>query len=100
MIGHPLLQNVTANTRFLNDLNPVYLIGANAQVTEYRDRKMKCQASREVLEDVVSAVHLTRIDACSSVAVIQDMPVIFPLAHTTENKLSQFLSSKGDRFRF
>jgi hypothetical protein len=54
----------------------------------------------DALERGVFAVHLTLFDACISVAVIQDMPAILFLAHTPENKLSQFLSSEGDRSRF
>jgi hypothetical protein len=52
------------------------------------------------LERGIFKVHLTLLDACSSVAVIQDMPAILFLAHTPENKLNQFRSAEGDRFRF
>ena len=54
----------------------------------------------EGLQRGVLAVHLTPFDACSSVAVIQDMPAILFLAHTPENKLNQIRSAEGDRPRF
>src|ERR1700694_5055852 len=100
MIGHQLLQMSTTNSALSKRFKSVYLISANAQVTEYKDRNMECQASGTTCSRRVSTVHLTPFDACSSVAVIEAMPAILFLAHTPENKLNQFRSAEGDRFRF